>query len=94
MIDIRNTRFKVHVLVLMTVKAGSGMNEDGRNLLHLVSKAKHSFEGAISAVCDFGHGRMGGGRIIAASAHSYVEIMSARSWSIKYLIQILGVVGV
>lgn len=79
MVHVRHTRLKVYVLVLMAVEACSGMNEDGRDLLRSVPQAKHPFESAIGAIRDVGHCPMGGGRIIAASAHSYVEIMSGVS---------------
>lgn len=35
----RNTSLKVHVLVLVTMESGAGVNEDGRDLLWFVAQA-------------------------------------------------------
>lgn len=77
--NLRNTRFKVHVLVLMAVKTGTGMDEDGWNLLGFVTEPQQPSKGSICAVRSVGHVSIGG-MIMATVVHYYARIMGTRAY--------------
>lgn len=78
---LRYTCIQVHVLILVTVEASTGMYKDCWGLLRLVSNPKHQVESAICAMWCLCH--YGGGFGMVTACHSWLRRLKVGPGSIR-----------